>query len=136
GSLPCIANRLIIDDLEHRWLAIDEEIGRDDLAQVFIELHIFERVAEIFRRHRFAIRPSKARPEMEGENAAFLYVVGFEQIRLKLELLVIAHEPRIAVDGHEADIALAADQNARGAAILAGGFAFAGDIHAQRMLRE
>ena len=52
----------------------------------------------------------------------------FENIRLKVELFVIADQPGISVDRHQPDIFLAADEGADRAAVAAWLPAHRGDV--------
>jgi len=61
-----------------------------------------------------------AGPQRQREDAALLDIEAFEHVGHEFEPIVIADEPRIAVDRHHPDIALVAHQHAQRAAMATG----------------
>jgi hypothetical protein len=58
--------------------------------------------------------------QREGEDRVVFGLETGQNIRLKLQVLVVADQAGIAVDRHEADVALAADDGAHRAAVGTG----------------
>src|SRR5262245_38396752 len=81
-----------------------------------------------------SIRPSVAGPDVESEPSFSLNFEGFKDIWLERKVLVIADQPRISRDCHRADVALAANQHAKSASVLARYLAVINEIDAERVL--
>ena len=58
-----------------------------------------------------SIRPFVAGAQREGELAAILGLVTFEDVGMELEFVVIDDQARVAVGGHQSRIARAGDEH-------------------------
>jgi hypothetical protein len=75
GQGPGVADRRLVEDLDLRGHAVDQERRRQPIgAELGIGGDILPIVAEILGRERAAVRPAMALAQMEGEDAAFLDV--------------------------------------------------------------
>ena len=104
--------------------------------EVLVEPDVLPAVAEIFRRERASIGPFVPFANAESEDPVLDGFEAFEDIGLKVELFIEADQPRIAVDGHQTDIFLAADESAHHAAVPAGLPSHRGDVHDARRARQ
>ena len=65
-------------------------------------------VAEVLAGERLAVRPLVPLAQMQGEDPAVLDLDVLQDVRHQLEILVVADQPRIAVDHHQAGVPAAA----------------------------
>ena len=118
-------------------LAVDQKRRcRPARREVLIEPDIFPAVAEIFRSERASVGPFVPFANSEGEYPVLDGLKAFEDIGLKIELFIEADQPRIAVDSHQTDIFLAADESAHHASISAGLPSHRGNVHDARRARQ
>ena len=101
-------------------LAVDEEDGLGPgRRKLLVVGDVLEIEAEILRREGLAVRPAMALAQREGEDAVVLDLDLLQEVRPQLQLLVIADEPRIGIDGDEPKIARLAHQAAQIPAVAA-----------------
>ena len=119
--LPAITEGPFVQHLEDRRLAVHEHrrrrSGRRELGIVG---DILPPVAEVLSGEGMPVRPFVTRPEMQGEDAAFLGFHTLQNVRLQHELRRVAHEARIAVHDHLARVLRLGHQQAQVAAMSAG----------------
>ena len=105
GFIPGITDGEVVDDLELRRLAVNEErLCRPRRRQVLVGREIFPIIPEVLGRERMTIGPSVPLSEVEREFTPVLRNDLFKYIRNEVELSVIPDKPRITVDHHHSDI--------------------------------
>jgi hypothetical protein len=106
GLVPAVADRPLVDDLDLRRLAVDEEFdGRTGRRQFAVVGDILPEEAEVVGGEGVAIRPFVAGAQLQGELATLLDFVALEDVGVQLELVVVDDEAGVAVDRHQTGIA-------------------------------
>ena len=117
-------------------LADDQRRRQPAGRQFLVRQHILPGVAEVFGGERLAVRPFVPVAKLEGEDTVLFDLEVLQHVGLEIELLVIADQPLVADQRHQADVALATDQHPHDAAILARLAAHGGDVNDARFVGQ
>jgi hypothetical protein len=120
GPRPCVANRQLVEHLDQRGLAIHQKIDRRTYRRErVVGCDVFPIKPQILGGERLTIRPAMTLAQPEGEDAAVFDGEVGQDVRHKLEILVVADEPGVAVDVEQARVPGAAHQHPHVAATVA-----------------
>ena len=116
-----IAHRQRIQHLEHRRFAAGGQLHRHTAAiKNLVVQHVIPAIGEILGRIGCPVRPAMPLAQVQGVDAVVHHIAGRQHVGLQLQLVVIAHQPGIAVDRDQPHIALPADDHPHRAAIAPG----------------
>ena len=118
--VPGVAHGGFAQHLETRAaVAHLQRLRQAERRQVGVVGDILPEIAEIRRRERLPVRPPVARAQVQREDAAVDVLDALEDVGDEVELLVVPHEARVAVDDHHPDVAVLRHQRAQLAAVAA-----------------
>ena len=120
GLVPSVLDRQLVNDLDLGRFAVDDKFDRRaGRRQLGVVGNVFPEETEIVGGKGMAVRPLVPGPQLQGELAAFLDFVAFQDVGMELELVVVHDQASVAVDRHQARIAHAGDQHVELTALLA-----------------
>ena len=112
GPVPGVADRAVVEDLDPRRLAVDQQFDRRSGGrEVAVVGDVLPEETEVLGGEGLTVRPSVAGAQREGEDAVFVVLVALQDVGLELELGVIDDQPRVAVDRHHDGVARAHHQH-------------------------
>ena len=118
GLGPGVAHRGLVDDLETRCLAVDQELGlQAEGRQALVVGHVLPVIAEVLGGEWMAVRPPVALAQVHGELAVAAHLEALQDVGHDLQVRVIGGETRVAVDRHHAHVLGFGHQETEGAAV-------------------
>ena len=137
GLRPAVAHGGLVQHLDLGGFAVDQEIPRRPRrGELPVVGDVLPVVAEVLGGKEMAVGPAMALAQLHGEDASFLHLDRLEDVGNDVQVPVVAHQPRVAVDGEKPRVAAAAGERVQRAAMAAEARAAFAERHDERLLRH
>ena len=135
--VPAVADCRVVEHLDARAaIAHQQCLRQTERRQVLVVDDVVPVVAEIRRGERLTVRPLVAASQVEREHPTAFVDDLLQNVGNDAQLLVVADQPRIAIDDHHPDVAVLRHQHAHLASVNPLRPVRSLQVHDQRRIRQ